>query len=97
MNLYDKAFSSVETKQQVTYRFLNAIRHNDANKMTPPPPTTDSLLKPVLNIFILRNSIVGWGRVLSKRELISFIKSIDLGEVLIVGGVGFIKVRVGII
>ena len=32
--------------------------------------------------------------MLLKRGLISYIKSVDLGEVLMVGGEGFIKVRV---
>ena len=41
----------------------------------------DSFLKSLLNIFILRNSIVGW-----RRRLVSCTKSIDLGKVLKVGG-----------
>ena len=71
------------------------MRHNDANKMTPTPchlrhsqnfGKIDSFSKTVSNIFILRNSIVGWGRVLLKRDMISCIKPTDLTDVLIVGG-----------
>ena len=40
----------------------------------------DSFVKSVLNIFILRNLIVGWVRGL----LVLWIKSIDSGEVVIV-------------
>ena len=47
----------------------------------------DSFVKSVLNIFILRNLIVGWVRGL----LVLWIKSIDSGEVVIVK---FIKVKV---
>ena len=47
----------------------------------------DSFVKSVLNIFILRNLIVGWVRGL----LVLWIKSIDSGEVEIVK---FIKVKV---
>ena len=47
----------------------------------------DSFVKSVLNIFILRNLIVGWVRGL----LVLWIKSIDSGEVVIVN---FIKVKV---
>ena len=58
------------------YRFSYAMRHNDNNRTThsTPSPTTpsylrhfqslgkiDSFLKPVLNICILDNLIVGWG------------------------------------
>ena len=57
----------------------------------------NSFLKPALNIFILCNLIIEWGRGLLKRGLAFCIKSIDLGKVLIVGGVGLIKIRVGII
>ena len=83
------------SKGRVTYRFLHAMCHKDTNKMT---PTTyhmhhsqnfdkiDSFLKPALNIFILCNLIVGWGRRLLKRGLVFCIKSIDFGEVLIVAG-----------
>ena len=50
----------------------------------------DSLLKPALNIFILRNSIAGWwASELWKKRLFSGTKSLDLGKV-------FIKVIVGI-
>ena len=49
-------------KGQVTYRFSYAMRHNEANKMTPPPTSChmrhsqsfdkiDSFLKPVLTPF----------------------------------------------
>ena len=59
-----------------------------------------SFLKPVSNIFILGNLIVGWGRELLTRGLVFSIKSIELsnllGEVLLVRGVGFIKIRVGV-
>ena len=42
-------------------------------------------LKPVLNMYVLLNSIVWWGRGVLKRGLVFCIKSIDLGDVLIVG------------
>ena len=95
-------------KVRVTYRFSYKIRHNDANKMTPPPTSChirhtqnfdkiDSFLKSVLNICMLRDLIVGWGKRVIKEGLVFCIRSLDLGEMLIVGGVGFIKVRVGII
>ena len=64
------------------------MRHNDANRMT---------LTSAFKIFILRNLIVGWGRGLLKRGLVFCIKSIDLGEMLIVGREGFVKVRVATI
>ena len=51
----------------------------------------DNFLKPVLNI--CKGEVSG----LSKRGLVFSIKSIDSVEVLIFGGVGFIKVRVSII
>ena len=51
----------------------------------------DNFLKPVLNI--CKDEVSG----LSKRGLVFSIKSIDSVEVLIFGGVGFIKVRVSII
>ena len=78
-------------------------------KRPPPPPQplpyasfpefrkTKSFLKPVLNIFILGNLIARWVRGLLKKGLVFCIKSLDLRGVLIVGGEGFIKVRVGII
>ena len=56
----------------------------------------DSLLKPVLNIYVLGNLIVGWGGGLIKRGLLFCIKSIDSGKVLTVEGVGLV-VRVSII
>ena len=56
----------------------------------------DSLLKPVLNIYVLGNLIVGRGRGLIKRELVFCIKSVDSGKVLTVEGVGLV-VRVSII
>ena len=43
----------------------------------------DSFRKPVLNIIILRNLILEWKRSLLRRELVSYIKSIDLGELLV--------------
>ena len=56
----------------------------------------DSFLKPVLNICILGNLIVGCGVwVILKRGMVFYIKSLDLVKVLIFG-VGFIKVTVGI-
>ena len=45
----------------------------------------DSFLKPVLDIFILRNLTVGWGERVIK-EGVFCIKSIELAEVLIVPG-----------
>ena len=67
-------------KGRVTYRFSYALRHNDANKMTPHPTPLhmrhcqifgkiDSFLKPVLNIFILRILIVRWENGLLKRGM----------------------------
>ena len=62
--------------------------HNDANKMTrtlchmrhsPNFEKIYSFLKPVLNIFILRNFILGWGRAGI------FHRYIDLGNILIIG------------
>ena len=44
-----------------------------------------------------RNLILVWGEVVTKERLVFCIKSIDLGELLIVGGVGFIKTKVDII
>ena len=70
------------------------MRHNDETRWTPSPchmrysqrfEKIDSFLKPVLNIFILPNLIVGWGRRLLKRGLVSYVKSVDLGDVLILG------------
>ena len=90
-------------------RFSYAMSHNDANKMNlHPAPTTchmhhsskfnkiDSFVKPVSDNFNLCNLIVGWGKEVIK-ERVFCIKSISLGEVLIAGEVGFIKLRVGII
>ena len=57
----------------------------------------DGFLNPILNIFVLRNLIVGWDEGIIKEGLVFCIKSINLEDVLIAGGVGFIKVRVGII
>ena len=51
------------------------MRHNGANKMTPFPCQMchfqnfykiDSFLKPVLNILIIGNLIVGWGEEIIK-------------------------------
>ena len=57
---------------RITYRFSYAMRHNDANKMIPHPLSyasiprlpnkIDIFLKPVLNILILTNLIVGCGK-----------------------------------
>ena len=76
-------------------RFSFAMHHNDAARCPNSTPChmshsqnfdrIDCFLKPVLNIFILRNLIVGWRRGLLMRGLIFCIKSIDLGEVLLVG------------
>ena len=57
----------------------------------------DSFQKPVLNICVLGNLTVGWGEWVIKEGVAFCIKSIDLVEVLLFRGVGFIKVRVGII
>ena len=79
---------------RVTYRFSYAMRHNDANKMTPAPchmrhshhfDKIDSFLNFVLDIFILCNLTVGWREWVVK-EGVFCIKSRDLGEVLIAGG-----------
>ena len=51
------------------------------------------VLKSVLLVTFLQDEVSG----LLKRVLVFYIKSIDLVEVLIFGGVGFINVRVGII
>ena len=45
-----------------------------------------SFPKLVVNIFILRNLIVGWGRELLRRGIVLCIRSIDLEEVLIARG-----------
>ena len=42
----------------------------------------DSFLKPVLNILILCNLIVGWGEGVIKEETLFCVESIDLEEVL---------------
>ena len=85
--------------ERVAYRFSYPMRHNDANEMIPHHQPfasfpefwkIDSLLKPALNIFFLRNSIAGWwASELWKKRLFSCTKSLDLGKV-------FIKVIVGI-
>ena len=46
----------------------------------------NSFRKPVLNIFIVGNLIVGWGEGVLKEGLVFCIKSIELKEVLIIGG-----------
>ena len=51
------------------------------------------VLKSVLLVTFLQDEVSG----LLKRVLVFYIKSVDLVEVLIFGGVGFINVRVGII
>ena len=51
------------------------------------------VLKSVLLVTFLQDEVSG----LLKRVLVFYIKSIDLVEVLIFGGVGFINVKVGII
>ena len=87
-------FSLIRGESHINFRtHCVALCHNDANKMTLHPlhmrhsqifDKIDSFLKPVLNIFILRNLILGWGRWLLTRGLVFCIKSIDLGELLIV-------------
>ena len=73
------------------------MRPDDVNKTTPPPPTPcymrhsknfdkiGIILKPILNIIVLRNLTAGWERGLLKRGLAFCIKYIDLEEVLKVG------------
>ena len=53
----------------------------------------DSFLKPVLNIFILGNLIVGWGEGVINLYLICRFR-VGVNNL---GGVGFIKVKVDII
>ena len=53
--------------------------------------------KPVLNIFILGNLIVGWGEGIIKEGAGILHQIYRFKGVLIVAGVGFIKLRVGII
>ena len=57
----------------------------------------DSFLKPFLNILILGNLIVGWGEAVIKEEFGILPKVCRFKGVLIVGGIWFIKVWVGII
>ena len=57
----------------------------------------DSFLKPVLNILILDSLIVGWGEGVIKEEAGILHQIYSLKGVLIVWGIWFIKVRVGII
>ena len=57
----------------------------------------DSFLKPPLNIFILGNLIVGPGEGVIKEGTDILYQINRIKEVLIVGGVGFIKLKVGII
>ena len=52
----------------------------------------DNFLKPVFNIFILGNLIVGWGEAAIKEGAGILHNPKDLGEVFIVGKVRFIKV-----
>ena len=82
-------------KGRVTYRFSYAMRHNEANKMTPPnllpyasfPEFRQNrqFSKTCFNTFLLRIFIVGWRRGLLRRGLTFCIKCEDLGDVLIVG------------
>ena len=62
-----------------TERYFVSLRiQSDCRKIrTRITPNTDTFY--AVNIFILRNSIVGWGRRLLNRGLVSCIKSIDLG------------------
>ena len=78
-----------------SHRFSYAVCYNDANKMTPCPchirhsqnfDKIYSFLKPDLDIFILHNFILWWGRGLLKKGLVFCIRSIDLGKILIVRG-----------
>ena len=83
-------------KGWITYRFSYALRHDDANKMNPTHchmRHSQIFDKIDRNIFVLRNLILGWGRLvrlararLVKARLVFSIKSIDLGELLIVEG-----------
>ena len=86
-----------------------AASQNDPNQITPNPchmrhsqilDKIDSFLKPVLNIFILCNVIVEWGRggeSLVRRRLVFCMKSIGLGEMLIVAETRIHQEKVGII
>ena len=49
-------------------------------------------LKPVLNIFILGNLIVGWGEGVIKEGLVFCMKPIDLGEVSKVRGSSSLRI-----
>ena len=57
----------------------------------------ESFLKPILNIFILGSLIVRWGKGVLKEEAGIMHQIYRFKGVLIVGRVGFIKLRVGII
>ena len=57
----------------------------------------DSFLKPVLNILILDSLIVGWDEGVIKEEAGILHQIYSPKGVLIVWGIWFIKVRVGII
>ena len=57
----------------------------------------NSFLKPVLNIFILSNLIVGWGEGVAKEGAGILYHIYRFKGVLIIGGEEFNKVRVGII
>ena len=92
-------------KRWVTYRFSYAMCRNDANKMTPHPfnlrhspnfDIIDSFLMPNLDLCILGNLIVGWGRWVIK-EGSGFLHQIFRFSVeVLMFGVGFIKARAGI-
>ena len=94
------------TMARVSYRFSYAMRHNDANKMTPHPVLyasfqnfnkMDGFPKFFLKIFILGNLIVGWGEGFIKEGAGILHQIHRFSGVFIVGAVGFIKVKVGII
>ena len=82
------------------------MRHNGANKMTPYPcqmrnfqnfDKIDSFLKPVLNILILGNLIVGWGVGIIKKGAGILHQIYRFNGVLTVEGIWFIKARGSVI
>ena len=82
------------------------MRHNGANKMTPFPCQMrhfqnfckiDSFLKPVLNILIIGNLIVGWEEEIIKNGAGILHQINRFKGVLIVARKQFMKVKVGVI
>ena len=82
------------------------MRHNGANKMIPFPCQMrhfqnfckiDSFLKPVLNILIIGNLIVGWGEGIIKNGAGILHQINRFKGVLIVARKQFMKVKVGVI